>query len=242
MNPLVHAAIYARVSTSEQSVEMQLEPVRGALRAWARSHGRDLDDVELFVETGSSGPKQSLPIRAHLVHRLRDREGRSPIEVVGVWKLDRLGRSTREVLEIVDELRELDVVLVSATEGLDTRTHLGRFVLEILASLAAFERELIRERVRAGIAAARRRGVRLGRPPTSLFRLEVLEELGRVDADVEAVTISRTKALSKVARRLGTSLRSLTRWAAAQNPPVELPRSTPRNTTSRWSGTKGGRT
>jgi DNA invertase Pin-like site-specific DNA recombinase len=230
-----HAAIYARVSTADQSVEMQLEPCRAALRAWATRRGGELGDVELFEETGS-GVKH-LPIRQTLIHKLEQRELR-PIEVVAVWAVDRLGRDSLDILQVVDAIGRLGVDLVVATQPFDTSFPLGKAMMQLAALFAELDRKLALERVRAGIRRAQEKGVRFGRPPICLSVGEVLEEC----AHVAPKALSRNKSLELVARRLGVSRPALVRWAARQNPPVDLPLGTPGKDTAETAAEKGDAT
>src|SRR5215217_3540265 len=94
--------------------------------------------------------------------------GRRRFDVLVVWRLDRLGRSLRHLLFLLDELAALGVGFVSLAEGIDTNTPAGRLQLHILGAIAEFERARIQERVRAGLARAKAQGVRLGRPPRQI--------------------------------------------------------------------------
>lgn len=136
---------YARVSTKDQATTLQIDALRRA--------GVD----EIHEETGS-GVKVR-PVLAALLARLVDGD------VLAVWRLDRLGRSSRDVILTIDDLRQRGIVVRSLTEGLDTSTPTGRAFAGFLAVLAELERETLLERVRAGIASARADG-RHGRPRT----------------------------------------------------------------------------
>lgn len=137
---------YARVSTDDQNLDLQ----RLALEA--------ADCGRIFVDRGVSG--------AGTARRGLDRALRAvgPGDVLVVWKLDRLGRSLPHLIEIITSLRDRGAGFQSLQEQIDTTSAGGRFYLHILAALAEFEREMIRDRTRAGMAAAQRRGVMLGRP------------------------------------------------------------------------------
>ena len=136
---------YARVSTDDQCLQLQ----RDALAA---------SGCEKLFEEKVSGLSSRLPERAALLDFARTGD------VVVVWKLDRLGRSMRDLLEIVLGLHERGVGLCSLHEAIDTTTAAGRLTFHLFAALAEFEADLVRERTRAGLAAARRQGRRLGRP------------------------------------------------------------------------------
>ena len=151
----MRAAIYVRCSTAEQTVDHQLD----GLREYAAS--RQFEVVEEYVDQGVSGAKASRPALDQLLadaHRRR-------FDAVLVWKLDRLGRSLSHLIRLVDTLGSLGVDLVSLGDaGLDTTGPSGRLLFHVMGAVAEFERELIRERTRSGVAAVRRRGKRLGRP------------------------------------------------------------------------------
>ena len=152
----MRAAIYARVSTTDQTCENQLRELRGYCQA------RGLTATE-FVDAGVSGAKESRPALDALLRDARRRK----FDLLIVWKLDRLGRSLRHLILTLDELESLGVGFVSLTEALDTTSVAGRFQLQILAAVAEFERGMIRERVVTGLARAKAQGVRLGRRRTT---------------------------------------------------------------------------
>nr|WP_241244571.1 recombinase family protein [Microbacterium oxydans] len=135
---------YARVSTSDQNAQLQIDELREA------GCGR------ILVETAPGAGER--PELAHLMDLLR------PGDTVVVWRLDRLGRSLKDLIERVDDLHRRGVALRSLRETIDTSSAGGRLVLHVFASLAEFERDLIRERTNAGLAAARARGRFGGRP------------------------------------------------------------------------------
>ncbi len=136
---------YARVSTDDQKLELQ----RDALRA---------EGCERIFEEKLSGSGARLHARDELIGYARRGD------VVVVWKLDRLGRSLRDLIDMVTSLGERGVGLRSLRESIDTTTPAGRLTFHLFASLSEFEAEVVRERTRAGLAAARRRGAKLGRP------------------------------------------------------------------------------
>jgi DNA invertase Pin-like site-specific DNA recombinase len=137
---------YSRVSTADQSADLQTDALHEA------------GCVRVFAEK-ASGALDKRPELERMLDHLR--EG----DVVVVWRLDRLGRSLRHLLELVADLEARGVGFRSLTEGIDTSNPGGRLVFNIFASLSQFERELIRERTVAGLAAARARGRKGGRPP-----------------------------------------------------------------------------
>jgi len=147
-------ALYARVSTREQSPDLQLD----ALRALATQRGRRV--VAEYVDHAVSGMRAKRP---ELERLMRDAP-RGAVDVVAVWKFDRFARSTQHLVTALNDFRARNVEFVSVQDGIETSTVAGRMVFGVIASLTEFERELIVERVHAGLAAARRRGRRGGRP------------------------------------------------------------------------------
>ncbi|MHC4224062.1 MAG: recombinase family protein [Planctomycetota bacterium] len=146
-------ALYARCSTAEQHPEAQLHE----LRAYARRRGAEA--VE-HVDIAESGAKDRRPALDRLLAATRRRE----VDAVVVVKLDRLARSVRHLTALAGEFEALGVDLVVLDQSIDTGTPAGRLLFHVLGSIAEFERDLIRDRTRQGLAAARRRGARLGRP------------------------------------------------------------------------------
>ncbi|MGC2481516.1 MAG: recombinase family protein, partial [Candidatus Sulfotelmatobacter sp.] len=151
----LRAALYARVSShDQQTLPMQ----NGALRDYAARRGWAITMQVKEVGSGASQRK----MREKLMEAARRRD----IDVVLVWRLDRWGRSVADLLATMQELQHLGVGFVSLTEALDLTTPAGRAMAGLLAVFAEFEREILRERVRAGLAHARENGKRLGRPLT----------------------------------------------------------------------------
>ena len=166
------AAIYARVSTHNgQNPEMQLGEVR------AYCDRRRWEVVHEYVDAGISGAKEHRPALDRLLSDCRMRQ----VDAVVVYRYDRFARSLRQLVNALEEFRALGIDFVSLHEGVDTSTPNGRLVFGIFASIAEFERELIRDRVRSGLAAAKARGKRLGRPAVILDRCRIasLREQGR---------------------------------------------------------------
>lgn len=156
-SPIRTIAIYARVSTlNGQNPELQLAEIReyADRRGW-RISGE-------YVDLGVSGSKESRP---ELNRLIRDAHRRQ-FDAVVCWKLDRLGRSLKHLVTTIEDLAAYGVSFVSLRDNLDLSTPSGRLMMHIIGAMAEFERELIRERVTAGIQAAKRRGVRVGRPKT----------------------------------------------------------------------------
>jgi putative DNA-invertase from lambdoid prophage Rac len=159
-------AIYARVSTSDQSCEMQLHELRQyvAKRGW--------EVFAEYVDTGFSGAQASRP---RLDQLLRDARLRK-FEAVLVWKLDRWGRSVAHCVRSIQELVSLGIRFLSPTESIDTGADspMSKFLMHLFAAFAEMERGIIRERVCAGVGAAKAKGTRLGRPRRVFRRDEAL--------------------------------------------------------------------
>ena len=136
---------YARVSTLDQNLDLQRDALGAA-------------GCERIFEERSSGLAARLPARDELLDYAR------PQDVVVLWRLDRLGRSLRDLVEIVTGLEDRAVGLRSLHEAIDTTTPTGKLTFQVFAALAEFEAEMGRERTRAGLAAARQRGKTMGRP------------------------------------------------------------------------------
>lgn len=136
---------YARISTEDQKLDLQHDALCAA------------GCEKTFDETGS-GSSTRLRVREKLLAYAR------PGDTVVVWKLDRLGRSLRDLIEVVNALGERGVGLRSLHESIDTTNPAGKLTFHIFGALAEFERDVMRERTRAGLLAARKRGKKLGRP------------------------------------------------------------------------------
>lgn len=154
-SPSLKAVIYARVSTSDQNCEMQVRE----LREYAQRRGWHVDAE--YLDTGWSGAKASRPELDRLMHDASLRR----FDAVLVWKLDRFGRSVRHCLDGIAALKGQGVRFLAVSQSIDTdeSNPTARLLLHILASVAEFERELIRERVRAGVKSAKHKGKQLGR-------------------------------------------------------------------------------
>lgn len=154
------AVLYARVSTAKhgQDVAMQVD----ALRATAAQRGWHI--VAEFIDAGESGARRDRPELAKLMQLARSRT----VDVVAVWRFDRFARSTGHLLEALDEFGRLGVDFVSLREQIDTSTPMGKAMFTITAAVAELERDLIRERVQAGVDRAKAAGKHCGRPVRAL--------------------------------------------------------------------------
>lgn len=172
---------YARVSTLEQSLELQIDALKNA--------GCEL----IFTEKISGKSKDKRPELKALFSKLR------ADDTVVVWKLDRLGRSLVDLIDLISEMKILGVHFLSINDNINTQTATGIFTFNIFASLAEFEREIIRERTKAGIAAARARG-RMGGRPKGISQ----NALNKAKA-VKVLYDKREQTVEEIANSLGIS-------------------------------------
>lgn len=150
----MNIALYARVSTEGQDPEVQLQ----ALRAHATNRGWTI--VEEFVDHGYSGAKERRPA----LDRLIKAAWTGTFQAVLVWRFDRFARSVKHLITALEQFRSLNISFISLQEQFDTSTPIGHAMFTIIGTMAQLERDIIRERVKAGLDRARSRGVRLGRP------------------------------------------------------------------------------
>jgi DNA invertase Pin-like site-specific DNA recombinase len=186
------AAIYVRVSTAEQDTGLQ----ETELREYVESRGWS---CVVYRDQGQSGAKNDRPALTALLNDLRRRKA----DVVVVWALDRLARSLKHLLTIAEECRLLGVDLVSLRQNIDTTLPAGRLTFAVLGAVAEFEREMLRERVKAGMAQARRAGKRVGRPALRQF----------APSDIETMRQLRSQGTS--VRKLATDFKT-TQWMTAK--------------------------
>jgi len=170
---------YARVSTGEQLLDLQLDALAQA------GCGR------VFTETASGATAERFQLKEALAYA-------RPGDTLVVWRLDRLGRSLRHLIETVADLHARGIGFRSLTERIDTTTPGGKLVFHVFGALAEFERDLIRERTHAGLAAARARGRKGGRPkkladPKTLALAQKLYD----DGGTDVATICRTLGVSR---------------------------------------------
>jgi DNA invertase Pin-like site-specific DNA recombinase len=182
----MRVAIYARVSTTHHGQDPGVQTRE--LREYCERRG--LEIVGEYVDSGISGAKEHRPQLDRLMADCRRRY----FDAVLVYRYDRFARSLRHLVNALEEFRALGIDFISLHEGVDTSTPNGRLVFGIFASIAEFERELIRDRVKSGIAAARSKGKKLGRP--------------RVVVDAAEIVRLRASGASwpEIARELGVSV------------------------------------
>jgi DNA invertase Pin-like site-specific DNA recombinase len=195
------AALYQRVSTLDQNPETQgIE-----LRQFARQRGYEI--AEEYVDRGFSGTK----VRRPALDRLLKDAHRRRFDAVLVWSCDRLARSTRHFLQVLDELNELGIQFHSQREAIDTEGPLGRAIIVIISAIAELEKSLIVERVRAGMRRAKLEGRRIGRTPL----------------DVDHATLVKDRlsgmSLTIVAKKHGLSRASVVRFAREAKAKQEHP-------------------
>jgi DNA invertase Pin-like site-specific DNA recombinase len=190
------AAIYARVSTRDQHIDTQLLQ----LREFATRRGFEI--VAEYQDVGISGTKAKRP---GLDALLRDaRQGK--VSLVAVAAFDRIARSTKHFLEVIEEFDSLGIEFISAREAVDTSGPMGRMFVTLLGSIAELERSFIVERIKAGMRRRKLEGLRLGRVP--------------LDIDHDALVSDRLSGMSltRVAKRYGVSRASVVRFVRlAQN-------------------------
>ena len=189
----LRVAIYLRVSTVDQSTEIQ----QNEITAFVESRGWQIHKT---YEDKESGTKANRPALRELLQAVRQRH----VDVVVCWKLDRLFRSLKDLVTTLQEFSELGVTFVALRDQIDMTTSSGRLMTHLLGAFAEFEASLIRERVRAGIANAKRKGVRLGRP-RSIDTEKVIElrqqglSLSKIAATMGTTKSGVSKVLSKKA-------------------------------------------
>ena len=180
-NSTPRVAIYARVSTTDQSTESQLLD----LRKYVSDRGWQI--YRKFVDEGISGTKDSRPA----LNQLMDDAKKRKFDIVLVWRFDRFARSTRHLINALEEFKNLGIDFVSFQENIDTSSPLGSAIFTIISAVAQLERDVIAERVKAGLRRAKESGRKLGRP--------------RVAADADKIAALRAQGRSwrEIAEELG---------------------------------------
>lgn len=179
---------YARVSTSDQRLDLQQQALREA------------GCEKIYEDTGSGRPADR-PGLLSALDQLRSGD------TFVVWKLDRLGRSVKQLVDLVSDFERDEINFLSLTDGIDTSTPAGRFFFHVMASVAQMERELIVERTRAGLDVARKRGTKVGRKPSMTeSKLTSAKQLLAIGWSPRAVAVD-----------LGVSLATLYRWLPARD-------------------------
>jgi DNA invertase Pin-like site-specific DNA recombinase len=188
MSPQSRVAIYARVSTIDKGQDPDLQ--LSELREYVERRGWTI--VSEYVDKGHSGAKESRPALNRMMADARRRK----FDVIAVWKLDRFGRSLKHLVTALADLESLGVTFVSLRDGFDLSTASGRLMFQIIGAMGEFERNLIRERVKAGMTNARRKGIRIGRPTGPAIAIDMRSVRARRAAG---------DSLRAIARDLGCS-------------------------------------
>ena len=177
-------AIYARVSTDRQTVDMQIHE----LKEYVKRRGWNL--YREFIDQGYSGSDTKRPAFQEMMNEAKKRK----FDVLLVWKLDRLSRSMKDLVMVLNELGGLGIDFVSYDNNLDTSTPTGKLVFHVIGAVAEFEKDIIKERVKAGLENAKRKGKKLGRP-------------GVDDSVIEEAKVLRGqgKSFRKIGKELGIS-------------------------------------
>ena len=186
-------AIYARVSTSRQSVDMQL----GELRNFIHRSGWKLHKE--YIDEGFSGKDTKRPAFNEMMAAAKKREFHSLV----VWKFDRLSRSLKDLVTTLDELAALGIDFVSYENNIDTSTPSGKLVFQIIGAVAEFERDIIRERIVAGMSNAKKKGKHVGRPRIPDALIEEARKL-----------VKEGKSLREAARSLGIDYSTISKRLA----------------------------
>ena len=194
-------ALYLRVSTSGQTIENQ----RQALTAAAERRGWQI--VDEFVDDGISGAKGR--DKRPGFNRLHKAIVRHECDVVAVWSVDRLGRSLQDLVGFLGEIHSADVDLYLEQQGIDTSTPAGKALFQMLGVFAEFERSIIQERIRAGIARARLSGTKSGKPIGRKSIPAMKQEA------IRAALALGDKGQIKIARELGVAVGTVNRIAKA---------------------------
>lgn len=181
-------AIYMRVSTATQKADLQ----KDGLMEYARRAG--LEIVNEYLDTAISGRKEGRPALKKLMKAARNHE----YDCVLVWKFDRFARSVSHLLRALEEFNHLNIRFVSVQDQVDTQSPMGKAMFTIIGAMAELESSLISERVKAGMAAAKSRGKKLGRPQTPPYLINKIEKLAKnTDSSINKI---RAEIGNKVSR------------------------------------------
>lgn len=182
------AAIYIRVSTAGQNTDLQ----KDGLSEYAKR--ANLKIVNEYVDIAVSGRKEGRPALRQLMKAARNRE----FDCVVVWKFDRFARSVSHLLKALEVFNHLDIRFISVQDQIDTDSPMGKAMFTIIGAMAELESSLISERVKAGMAAAKSRGKKIGRPETPPYLVTQIEELAAsTDLSINKI---RTKIKERASR------------------------------------------
>jgi DNA invertase Pin-like site-specific DNA recombinase len=194
-----NAAVYVRVSTVDQHTELQ----ETELREYCQNRGWQQC---IYRDKGQSGAKDNRPALTEMLKDIRKRR----VDVIVVWALDRLARSLKHLLTIAEECKALGVDIVCLKQSIDTTLPAGRLTFQVLGAVAEFEREMLRERVKAGMAQAKRSGKRIGRPALRHFNTKEIERVRSLRAEGSSVR--------QLAKELGTTQWMIAKLSATPRP------------------------
>ena len=199
LNSTPRVALYARVSTTDQSTDSQLLDLRRYVsdRGWLT--------FREYVDEGISGTKDSRPALNELMNDARKRR----FDVVLVWRFDRFARSTKHLILALEEFRNMGIDFVSYQENIDTSSPLGAAIVMIISAVAQLERDIIAERVKAGLRRAKKNGKKLGRPKLEVDEKEIqrLRRRGMSLREIaREVSVSRTTVADvlKASKKVGS--------------------------------------
>jgi DNA invertase Pin-like site-specific DNA recombinase len=183
--------IYTRVSTKEQNPEMQLIDLRNYVKA------RGLVLIEEFSDI-ASGSKSDRVNYLKMLDYIKKRK----TDIVLVWRFDRISRSVKDLVNLLEEFQSLGIDFISYNENIDTSTPAGKVIFTIISAFTEFERQIIRERVIAGLEKARQKGIILGRKPISeniICEVKKLKAKGiHYKIIIQKVSISRAKYFQRI--------------------------------------------
>lgn len=185
--------LYGRVSTTDQTTENQLRD----LRQYARDRGWEIHDE--YVDHGLSGAKSSRPALDHMMDDARKKR----FDLVVVWRFDRFARSVKHLVLALEELRGLGIGFVSYQENVDTSSPLGQAIFTIIAAMAELERNIIIERVHAGLRRARAQGKKIGRPKAEVD-LPTVKRLYTAGKSVRSIAHATGLSKSAIHRLIAT--------------------------------------
>ncbi len=186
-------AIYCRVSTLDQSTDSQLLDLRRYTKE------RRWNVYKEYCDNGISGSKDSRPALNELMNNAKKRK----FDVVLVWRFDRFARSTKHLILALEEFRNLGIDFVSYQENIDTSSPLGSAIFTIISAVAQLERDIIAERVKAGLRRAVEAGKRLGRPRGTALDVEALHRLRRKGLSLQQIATELNTSKTTVSRLLG---------------------------------------
>lgn len=192
----MRVAIYCRVSTDKQTTDNQLIPIREFIKA------RGFTLFGEYTDSGVSGAKDSRPE----LNRLMSDAKRRKFDILICWKLDRLARSLKHLITILNDLNALGIKFISLTENLDMTIPSGKLMFAILGALGEFEKDIIKERIYAGLARAKSQGKVFGRP-----RLQINPN------DVKSLQ-AKDYSIRQISKTLRISRQTVSRILAAENP------------------------